>query len=368
MKNIFSILLLIIIFSCTNTTNNSKEHIVKNSVVADLETTPVPAVAGEDAADDPAIWVHPTDINKSKIIGTNKKNGLAVYNLDGEEVFYYSVGKINNIDNRYNFPLNTDSIDILVGTNRSSNTLLIQKINKEDGSLEDISARLIVSEVDDVYGICMYKSQKTSNYYVFLNGKNGVIEQYLLIATPENKIDVELVRKLKVESQPEGMVADDENGILYVGEEDKGIWKFHAEPEDSIQGTLIANSGSENEFIEYDIEGLAIYYAEGGQGYLIASSQGNFSYAIFSRAGDNDYITSFRIADGEVDGVEETDGLDVINLALGDKFPNGLLVVQDGFNYEGDSLQNQNFKLVSWDKIASLTEPNLLIDNSYWVK
>lgn len=364
MRRYFPIAAVIILIACNNKKENN-EHIVKNTVTADLETTPVPALAGEDAADDPAIWIHPVDINQSRIIGTNKKDGLAVYDLDGEQVFYYSVGKINNIDNRYNFPLSGDTIDVLVGSNRTNNTLLIQKINKEDGSLEDIAARDIVSAVDDVYGISMYKSQKTSNYYAFLNGKNGVIEQYLLIATPENKIDVELVRTLKLDSQPEGMVADDENATLYVGEEEKGIWKFGAEPDDTTPKSFIAKSGADNEFIEYDVEGLALYYAKNGEGYLIASSQGNFSYAIFSRNGNNDYITSFRITDDVIDGVEETDGLDVLNLALGDKFPNGLLVVQDGFNYKNDTLQTQNFKLVSWDKITALTEPNLLIDNSY---
>lgn len=355
------------LFACNTQTENI-EHIVKNTITADLETTPVPAKAGEDAADDPAIWVCEHNINQSKVIGTNKKDGLAVYNLDGEQVFYYSVGKINNIDNRYNFPLNGDSVDILVGTNRSNNTLLIYKINKEDGSLEDIAARDIVSEVDDVYGVCMYESHVNNNFYAFLNGKNGVIEQYLLLATPENKIDVELVKTRKLDSQPEGMVADDENGTLYVGEEDKGIWKFGAEPNDTIPGKLIANSGHSNKFIEYDVEGLTLYCIQGGNGYLIASSQGNYSYAIFSRNGSNEYITSFRITDGTVDGVEETDGLEVVNLALGDKFPNGLLVVQDGFNYENDTLRNQNFKLVSWDKIAAVTEPNLVIDNSYKVR
>jgi hypothetical protein len=39
--------------------------------------------------------------------------------------------------------------------------------------------------------------------------------------------------------------------------------------------------------------------------------------------------------------------------------------VQDGFNYDGDSLKTQNFKLVPWEDIAALMEPNLLIDNTY---
>ena len=54
------------------------------NVPALVETTPVKTQG--DAADDPAIWVHPIDAQKSLILGTNKKRGLYVYNLEGEEV------------------------------------------------------------------------------------------------------------------------------------------------------------------------------------------------------------------------------------------------------------------------------------------
>jgi hypothetical protein len=35
------------------------------------------------AADDAAVWVHPTDQDKGLILGTNKKGGLHVYAFDG---------------------------------------------------------------------------------------------------------------------------------------------------------------------------------------------------------------------------------------------------------------------------------------------
>ena len=50
-----------------------------------------------------------------------------------------------------------------------------------------------------------------------------------------------------------------------------------------------------------------------------------------------------------VDGVEDTDGLDVVSAPLGPRYPMGLLVVQDGVNLAPDGAEaNQNFKLVSW--------------------
>ena len=60
-----------------------------------------PAVASsEDAADDPAIWVHPEDVSKSLILGTDKQAGLYVYNLKGEFLQFLKAGRVNNVDVR----------------------------------------------------------------------------------------------------------------------------------------------------------------------------------------------------------------------------------------------------------------------------
>jgi 3-phytase len=154
-------------------------------------------------------------------------------------------------------------------------------------------------------------------------------------------------------TQTEGMVADDEIGILYVGEEKAGIWKFDAEPDGSTEGKFISNSSEDNPNIKYDVEGLTIYATDSINGFLVASSQGNFSYAVFERLGENKYIGSFRITDGSIDGVEETDGLDITTVAL-PGFPNGMLVVQDGYNYDGRKKKSQNFKYISWEEIGKV--------------
>ena len=46
------------------------------TIAPTLETQPVPHSG--DAADDPAIWIHPTNTAESIIIGTDKQGGLAV--------------------------------------------------------------------------------------------------------------------------------------------------------------------------------------------------------------------------------------------------------------------------------------------------
>lgn len=327
------------------------EHIL-NLVQAAIETTPTPHSKNDDSADDPAIWINKNQPEKSVIIGTDKKGGLATYDLTGNQLNYYNTGDMNNCDLRVGFPLNGDTIDVLAASNRTMQSVSLFKIN-ENGELDSIHNRIIKSEmIDEVYGLCMYNSSKTGQFYVFVNSKAGEVEQWELVAV-DNKIDAKLVRSFQLGTQTEGMVADDETGILYVGEEQAGIWKFDAEPDGSTEGKFIPKSSKENSNIKYDIEGLAIYATDSINGYLVASSQGNFSYAVFERQGENKYLGSFRITDGVADDVEETDGLDITTAAL-PGFLQGMLVVQDGFNYDAKKKKSQNYKYISWAEIAKV--------------
>ncbi len=339
---------------------------VDSVVVADVQTHPVLATTEDDAADDPAVWIHPTEPSRSMIVGTNKKAGVMMYNLAGEEIHFYSVGDANNIDVRYGYQFsNGERADIAACSERIDNKIVVFRINPADGSLKEISADRLVSEMEEVYGFCLYRSTQTGKFFAFMNGKSGVIEQWELMPFGDDEITGRIVRKLQVASQPEGMVADDELGYLYVGEEVRGIWKFMAEPDASTDPVFIKDSDSTNAKIQYDIEGLAIYYAPDTKGYLIASAQGNSSYAIFERGDDNRYLGSFEIKGKVFDGVEETDGIDVTNMDLGDPFSKGLFVAQDGYNQDGDSVLPQNFKIVGWEKIADLFDPPLIMDNTY---
>ena len=160
------------------------------------------------------------------------------------------------------------------------------------------------------------------------------------------------------------MVADDETGNLFVGEETVGIWKMAAHPAGGDKKELIADLKKSK--LEADVEGLTIYYGKNKGGYLIASSQGNDSYAVFGRDGSNKYLGSFMITTGgSIDGTSDTDGIDVLNLNLGTDYPKGVFIAQDGYNYDGKNLINQNFKLVKWNEIASQFKPWLLIDDTY---
>jgi len=318
-------------------------------VQATVETKPVPASG--DAADDPAIWIHPQDPTQSIIIGTQKQGGLGIYDLKGQEIQYLADGNMNNVDLRYNFTLGSEKIAIVAASNRSNDSIALYKVNPESRSLENVAARTIRVGLT-VYGMCMYHSVLSGKYSVFINDKNGAVEQWELFDNGNELVNATLVRRLKVSSQVEGCVADDVLGHFYLGEERVGIWKFNAEPDGNNIGHLIDTVTSDGHLTP-EVEGLAIYYVNETEGYLIASNQGNDSYTVYNRAGNNEYLGTFQIIANEalnIDHVYDTDGIDVINVPLGEAFPYGVFVVQDGENIEPD--ENQNFKLVPWEKIA----------------
>jgi 3-phytase len=309
------------------------------TVSATVETDPVPH--GGDAADDPAIWINPDDPAKSTIIGTDKQGGLAVYDLGGKQLQYLPDGKMDNVDLRSGFMLGGQKTAIVTASNRTSNSIAIYKVNPQTRLLEPAAARTIKHTVT-VYGNCLYLSAKTGKLYHFGTSKSGEVEQFELFDDGAGKLDARGVRKFKVGSVIEGCVADDEHGHFYVAEEAVGIWKFGAEPDAPTTRTQVDKTGAGGN-LAADVEGLAIAYSAEGKGYLIASSQGNYSYVVYRREGNNEFVKKFRIGNGGgVDGAEETDGLDVTTANLGPAFPNGVFVVQDGFNDKG----NQNFKLV----------------------
>lgn len=328
-------------------------------VYADMETDVV--VSGKDAADDPAVWVNPKDPSKSTIIATNKGGGILVYDLHGKELYSYKAGRPNNVDVRYNFKLGEKKVDIVAATDRDLGGILMYTVNPKTGELTEASARPLLCKMPKVYGFSLYHSVKTDKYYAMVVGYKGEFEQYELLDNGNGKIDAKLVRTFQVGSISEGMVADDELGYVYISEENVGVWKYGAEP-DTGNTRIQVDSVGKGHLIA-DVEGLTIYYAHDGKGYLIASSQGDNSYNVYKRGGNNDFIGSFSIEDGKIDGTYDTDGIDVIGLNLGKEYPNGFFIAQDGENLDGDKQRNQNFKLVRWEKIAKAVAPGLIIDN-----
>ncbi|HEY0604658.1 MAG TPA: phytase [Herpetosiphonaceae bacterium] len=335
------------------------------SVAPTVETDPMPQAG--DSADDPAIWIHPSDPAQSTVIGTNKQGGVFVYNLAGDQIQHRADGNMNNVDLRYNVPVGGQYITLVTATNRSDNSLALYKVNSATRQLEPIAARTIKPGIA-AYGACMYRSPVSGKYYVFVTSSTGGVEQWELFDNGSGRVDAARVRTFSLDSTVEGCVVDDELARFYVSEETVGIWRFGAEPDAGANGTLIDTNGSASG-LAADIEGMTIYYTSSRTGYLIVSSQGNSSYAVYRREGDNAFVDRFVIGRNSstspiIDAVQGTDGIDVTNAYLGPSFPQGVFIAQDDANDVGD--QNlQNFKLVPWQSVAKAFDPDLTIDTSW---
>lgn len=137
------------------------------------------------------------------------------------------------------------------------------------------------------------------------------------------------------------------------------IQQFGAEPEDEDVFVIIFEI--DEDVLKPDIEGLTIYYRKNGSGYLLASSQGDSTVAVFDLPSDT-YIGSFAVGEkGSIDQTNESDGMDVVNTPLGSAFPCGLLVAQDGADdpqvvvQDEEELENSatNFKFIPWEGVAN---------------
>lgn len=350
-------ILLSILFASFLTACTPKVTLL-TSVQPTVETEEV-ATRG-DAADDPAIFVHPTNPALSAVIATDKKRGLMVYDLYGRLLYDYPLGEINNIDLRSGFLWEGRRITVLAGSNRSTNSLSLWEIDHKTRQILKLGTVDFRSELTEVYGCTMYHDPVEDTFYVFLSGKKGAVEQWL-IQEQAGQLDARVVRTFELGGACEGMVVDDELGLLYVAEEDKGIWKYSAKPNAEAEASRV-DLIRKNEALQDDIEGLALFLLPKGRGYLIASSQGSNTYAVYDRRKRNHYLGSFRISKGGIDETSETDGIDVTSSSLYPLFPNGLFIAQDGDNESvGGEKENQNFKLVPWELIATRFDPPLLL-------
>lgn len=336
------------------TDNTAAQTVSPKIVNIEPEEQTVPMSRFGDAADDPAIWVHSKNARKSLVLGTNKREGLFVYDLQGREVQFIPSGRINNVDVRYGLKLGRKTVDLAMASLRDDNSLVLYTIDRASGRVTE--AGKIPTDMQEIYGFCMYQPQDMAgvksknnygNIYAVVNDKSGEFQQFL-ITTDEGRLGGQLVRTFHVESQPEGCVANDRSRELFVGEEDVAVWVIGADPE---SGTELRQVIAAGDVVVDDIEGLAIYQGK-KQDYLIISSQGNNSYVVTDATVPYAVRGIFRVgmnAGKGIDAVSETDGLEVSHHNFGGVFSEGILVVQDGHKVMPET--PQNFKYVSWQLI-----------------
>lgn len=330
------------------------------TVTANAETTPVTHTG--DAADDPAIWVHPTDPTQSLIIGDDKKGALEVYNLDGslQQRITSSRTFWGNVDVRQGVTIGGRTFDLVAVANGG---LRLFRVDVGTRTLTQISGGTAGVLPAPGGGLCLYDSPVTGRVYAYTINNIGVVRQFeiqdndadgVLLTTKKRTFTV--VIGTPPPEATEACVVDDARGSLYVSEEEVGIWRYGAEP-NAGSARSIVDRVAPNGHLVNDIEGLAVVNVGSG-GYLIASAQNvsspkNSYFVVYDRV-TNAYDHSFRIVTGpDADGCERTDGVAAYAGDLGPSYPKGIFICQDNNNY-APAAGNQNFKLTRLERVVGL--------------
>jgi 3-phytase len=309
------------------------------SVTASVETDPVGTA--DDAADDPAIWRNAADPAGSLVVATDKQAAIHVYDLKGRRLHSAPSPRLNNVDLR---DVGGATGVLVAASDRqdiANAKMALFRLDTTARQLVPIGS--IAVGAGEAYGMCLWQRASDKALFGFLVLKDGRIDQVALDLSgpvPTGKV----VRSMKLATQSEGCVVDDRTGVLYVTEEDVGLWKFDAAPDAPVTATALARADGKE--IVMDAEGVALAPEGSDGGYLLVSSQGDNAYAVY-RLPAVTYVGRFRIGDGALDGVQETDGIELVPGDFGPAFPDGLFVAQDGDHRP----QTQNFKYVGWADI-----------------
>ena len=272
--------------------------------------------------------------------------------MQGKVVQFLPDGKMNNVDVREDFELGGEKIVLVTASNRTDKSIAIYRLDTVNRKLVNIADGVQPTGLGDPYGLCMYRDKDNGRTYVFINGDDTRKRQWELLATRNGRVQAKLVRDMTFDSQTEGCVADDASGALYVNEEDVGLWRLSAKPDGGNEKTIVERI-ADNPAVKDDYEGLGIYDLGDGRGYLVVSSQGNDTYAVYRREGKQEYLGSFAVVADPlrgIDGISETDGLEITSRNLGPGFEHGAMIAQDGRNVM--PVENQNYKYVPLDSIA----------------
>ncbi len=187
----------------------------------DDEDAPDGVLAGD--ADDPAIWLHPTDPNQSFIAFTLKDGGLVTLDLAGEIIqriapASYGDERYNNVDVVYNFPLGGQKVDLFVASDQQNDTLAVWQIDPATRQLTDVTSAGMLETifgVDDgeatAYGLTAYTSPRSNTAYVFVTQANGnLVAQLALADDGSGGVEATLVRTLQLPI-PTGDPADSQS-------------------------------------------------------------------------------------------------------------------------------------------------------------
>ena len=319
-------------------------------VMAVLETPSV-GTAGQDAADDPAVWASAVPVmimgqsTPGFVAGTDKKSGLYIYGFDGQILQFLPEGLLNNVDVVEGLSVGGRPQVVLGASDRTPGKTGISLYTFDPAGTGHNGVRYwgaVATDVVEPYGFCF--ARRGAEVHAILVGHEGELRQFILGVDAAGQPTARLVRTAEIGTISEGCAADEATDALDINEENVGLWRYGLNPASGAARTLIQPIAKD--ILVADAEGLTTIADASGR-YLIASSQGDSTFPVWRINGAApEYKGRFKIVDGAVDGVTGTDGLAAASGQVG-PFPDGLVVIQDDVNDVG----TQNFKYVDWRDI-----------------
>src|ERR1051326_6975446 len=187
-----------------------------------------------DDADDPTIWVHPSDPSRSVIIGTNKvkaPNGaLVVFGIDGKiHQTVAGLDRPNNVDVEYGLRLGHQTIDIAVATERLKSQLRVFRIAPDGSGISDVTStgntRVFEGRAGEAaapMGISLYRRPRDGVVFAIVAPETGppqdYLAQYRLEDDGRGRVKASFVRYFGSFSEIgeiEAVAVDDALGYIY---------------------------------------------------------------------------------------------------------------------------------------------------------
>jgi len=315
----------------------------------------VPVVVTEKSAvdtDDPAIWVNPEDPAQSLILGTDKGGSIFVFDLEGKiipEKNVTGMGRMNNIDVAYGFPLGGEMVDIALATDRNEEKIRAFRL-PDMTPIDNGGIPTFVGETDDrrAMGLAIYTRPSDGAFFAIVSRKFGVsgayLWQYLLEDAGDGSIKATKVRafgEFVGGKEIEAVAVDNELGYVYYSDETAGVHKYLADPDAPGADQELAFFGDDG--FAQDQEGISIYKVNDGTGYILVSDQQANTFRVFKREGEPDDPHNHQLVTIIKVSTNESDGSDVTTVPVDERFPSGLFVAMS---------DDQTFHYYSWDDFA----------------
>lgn len=309
--------------------------------------------------DDPAIWINRANPAASLVLGTDKHadGALYVFGLDGKihpDKVVRGLVRPNNVDVAYGLMVGGRPTDIAVVTERYAHRLRVYRL-PDLAPIDGGGLPVFAGEAArDGMGIALYTRPTDGAVFAIVSRApdraptQGYLHQYRLIDDGTGTVRAVFTRAFGTWSgkkEIEALAVDPELGFVYYSDENFGIRKYHADPAAEDAEDELAVFGRDG-FAE-DREGITIFPAGPGRGYILVSDQQNNALRVFPREGtpgkphDHPCLHTVDIS------AIESDGSEVTSVAL-PGFPGGLFVAMTN---------GRVFHYYAWDDLKAAMKP-----------